>query len=306
MTKPVRKISIGKLSEATNIPIPTLRTWERRYSFPVSERTDGNHRLYDVSLVPHLRLVVEVLAKGHRAKQVLGLSIQELQSLIGETKQPEIKSEMVQEGSDLDALFEIWLNDVKALNSKACLAHFRLALSQFGLKAFVLDRIVPFISRIGCAWHDGELQIFQEHFATRLIGQFLEEHWQLINASNNGRTVVLSSHPLEKHTLGFHLVASMLVLEGYTVVLLGNNTPVEEIVACAEQTKALAIALTFSVTMDAADVEYFLQELSESILRKASHHPTLILGGSGVPEGLMQDWIVHHDLHTLHDIIGSL
>ena len=66
----------------------------------------------------------------------------------------------------------------------------------------------------------------------------------------------------------------MLVLEGYTVVLLGNNTPVEEIVACAEQTKALAIALTFSITMDAADVEHFLQELSESIVRKSSHQPT--------------------------------
>ena len=64
----------------------------------------------------------------------------------------------------------------------------------------MLERVIPFISRIGCAWHDGELQIFQEHFATRLIGQFIEEHWQLINASNTGRTIILSSHPLEKHT----------------------------------------------------------------------------------------------------------
>ena len=79
MTKPEKKIGIGKLSEATNIPIPTLRTWERRYSFPVSERTDGNHRLYDVSLVPHLRLVVEVWRKGIEPNKCLGLSIQELQ-----------------------------------------------------------------------------------------------------------------------------------------------------------------------------------------------------------------------------------
>ena len=148
MTKPVRKISIGKLSEATNIPIPTLRTWERRYSFPVSERTDGNHRLYDVSLVPHLRLVVEVLAKGHRAKQVLGLSIQELQALIGETKQPDVKSEAVENDSDLDALFELWLNDVKALNSKACLAHFRLALSQFGSSGLFLSELFHLYPRL--------------------------------------------------------------------------------------------------------------------------------------------------------------
>ena len=188
-------------------------------------------------------------------------------ALVGETKQPDIQLDVPETSSDLEALFEIWLADVKALHSKACLAHFRLGLSQFGLKRFVLERIIPFISRIGCAWHDGELQIFQEHFATRLIGQFIEEHWQLINASNTGPTIILSSHPLEK-PLGFHLVASILVLEGYTVVLLGNNTPIDEIVACAEQTKALAIALTFSITMDPADVEHFLRNLSDHIARK--------------------------------------
>ena len=306
MIRPARKISIGKLSEATNIPIPTLRTWERRYNFPVSERTEGNHRLYDVSLISHLRLVVETLAKGHRAKQVLGLSIRELQALIGETKKPDLKLEVPETRSDLDDLFEVWLTDVKALNSKACLAHFRLGLSQFGLKRFVLERIIPFVSKIGCAWHDGELQIFQEHFATRLIGQFIEEHWQLINASNTGPTIILSSHPLEKHTLGFHLVASILVLEGYTVVLLGNNTPIDEIVACAEQTKALAIALTFSITMDSTDVEYFLQNLSEYIVRKAQHQPTLIIGGSGVPHGLDKMYLVHHNLQTLGQIVNDL
>jgi len=181
-----------------------------------------------------------------------------------------------------------------------------LALSQFGLKRFILERIIPFVSKIGCAWHDGDLQIFQEHFATRLIGQFLEEHWQLINASNTGKTIILSSHPLEKHTLGFHLVASMMVLEGYTIVLLGNNTPVDEIVACAEQTRALAIALTFSITMDSADVEHFLHELTGHIERNAGHKPALIIGGSGVPPEAEEKWLVHQDLETMGQILKEL
>lgn len=306
MSKPVRKISIGKLSEATNIPIPTLRTWERRYGFPASERTEGNHRLYDVSLIPHLRLVVDVLAKGHRAKQVMGLSIAELKKLIGETAQPPEGKAIQNIEADLDDLFELWLADVRSLNSKACLAHFRLALSQFGLKRFILERIIPFVSKIGCAWHDGDLQIFQEHFATRLIGQFLEEHWQLINASNTSETIILSSHPLEKHTLGFHLVASMMVLEGYTIVLLGNNTPVDEIVACAEQTKALAIALTFSITMDSADVEHFLHELTGHIDRNAGHKPALVIGGAGVSSEAAEKWLVHQDLETMGQVLKAL
>lgn len=310
MANSAHKISIGKLSEATNIPIPTLRTWERRYNFPVSERTDGNHRLYDVSLIPHLKLVLQTLAKGHRAKQVLGLSVQELQVLLGETKTSndnnlEKQSVSVQQINPQDALFEQWLVDVKALDSKACFGHFRLALSQLGLRRFILERIIPFVSKIGCAWHDGELQIFQEHFATRLIGQFLEEHWQLINASNSGDTVVVSSHPLEKHTMGFHLIASMLVLEGFSVVVLGNNTPVEEIVACADQTEAIAIALTFSITMNAPDVLHFLEELEDRIVQHSKYQPMMIMGGSGIPKDAQKRWLVHHDLNTLGRVLAE-
>ncbi len=312
MTKSPRKISIGKLSEATNVPIPTLRTWERRYKFPVAERTEGNHRLYDVSLIPHLRLIVQTLAKGHRAKQVMGLSVQELQVLLGETNSgdgPRITQNSENaptERDELSKLFDVWLDDVRALNSNACLGHFRLALSQLGLRRFVLERIVPFVSTIGCAWHDGNLQIFQEHFATRLISQFIEEHWQLINASNKAgadNSVIISSHPLEKHTLGFHLIASMLVLEGFSVVVLGNNTPVDEIVACAEQTKAVAIALTFSITMNSTDVLHFLEELDMRITQHSSLQPMMIMGGSGTPPEASRRWLVHHDLPTIGRMI---
>ena len=305
MTNSARKISIGKLSESTSVPIPTLRTWERRYNFPVSERTEGNHRLYDVSLVSHLRLVVQILAKGHRARQVLGLSIRELQTLMGETSPPTTDIHMSKKVNTDFEIFEIWLDDVRSLNTKACLGHFRLALSQLGLRQFILKRIIPFISKIGCAWHEGKLQIFQEHFVTRLLSQFLEEHWQLINASNNGRTVVISSHPLEKHTLGFHLIASMLVLEGFSVLVLGNNTPVDEIVACAEQTKAIAIALTFSITMSSTDVMHFLEELENHIIQYSTSQPLMIVGGGGTPKDAMNRWLVHQDVDTMGQVLRT-
>ena len=202
-------------------------------------------------------------------------------------------------------IFEVWLDDVRALDSKACLGHFRLALSQLGLRQFILERIIPFISKIGFAWHEGKLQIFQEHFITRLLSQFLEEHWQLINVSNNGDTVVISSHPLEKHILGFHLIASMLVLEGFSVLVLGNNTPVDEIVACAEQTNAIAIALTFSITMSSTDVLHFLEELENHILKYSTSQPLMVVGGSGTPNVATQRWLVHQDVNTMGQVLRS-
>ena len=39
--------------------------------------------------------------------------------------------------------------------------------------------------------------------------------------------------------------------------MLGNNTPVEEITACAVQTNAYAIAVSLSITMEEQDARHF-------------------------------------------------
>ena len=38
--------SISELAARLNVAVPTLRSWERRYGFPVPLRTDGGHRRY--------------------------------------------------------------------------------------------------------------------------------------------------------------------------------------------------------------------------------------------------------------------
>ncbi|MEC9398125.1 MAG: MerR family transcriptional regulator, partial [Myxococcota bacterium] len=59
-------LSIGAVSQATGIPVETLRTWERRYGFPSPERSDGGHRQYNASIVEHLNLISRALEQGHR------------------------------------------------------------------------------------------------------------------------------------------------------------------------------------------------------------------------------------------------
>ena len=54
-------LSIGALSRTVGVPTSTLRTWERRYGFPVSVRTSGGHRLYAPETVETLRWVVKAV-----------------------------------------------------------------------------------------------------------------------------------------------------------------------------------------------------------------------------------------------------
>lgn len=41
--------SISELAARLNVAVPTLRSWERRYGFPVPCRTGGGHRRYSAA-----------------------------------------------------------------------------------------------------------------------------------------------------------------------------------------------------------------------------------------------------------------
>jgi DNA-binding transcriptional MerR regulator len=76
------------LSRATRIPVETLRTWERRYGFPVPERKPSGHRVYPLGAVTRLRRIAEVLSLGHRAAEVVPATDVELGRLIETSVQP--------------------------------------------------------------------------------------------------------------------------------------------------------------------------------------------------------------------------
>ena len=75
-------LSIGALSSATGIPIDTIRTWERRYGFPVPERKPSGQRVYPLATIPRLRRAAQAIARGHRAAEVVPASESALHALL--------------------------------------------------------------------------------------------------------------------------------------------------------------------------------------------------------------------------------
>src|SRR4030095_12621332 len=84
-------LSIGVLSRATAIPVETLRTWERRYGYPIPQRKASGHRVYPVSSVPRRRRIAEALASGHRASHVVGASDADLRTLLATAPAPPMR-----------------------------------------------------------------------------------------------------------------------------------------------------------------------------------------------------------------------
>src|SRR5690349_2007171 len=59
---------IAAASTSLGIPVPTIRSWERRYGFPAPPRTDGRHRRYSPVEIAQLRAVRDLIMRGERAR----------------------------------------------------------------------------------------------------------------------------------------------------------------------------------------------------------------------------------------------
>ncbi|MFT7522062.1 MAG: DNA-binding transcriptional MerR regulator, partial [Kiritimatiellia bacterium] len=245
-------MTIGAVARATGIPANTLRTWERRYGFPEPQRTPGGQRVYATSLIPHLRLVARALSSGSRARQVLSLDREALERLVCRAA-PVVRVE-----GELD--IEEWLGLVAALDAAALKAALRLTYARLGSIGFMERCVGPLLSAIGDAWRSGELAIYQEHFASECVQHVLVGAWSALEPLGRRGRVVCATLPREDHGLGAHMAALALATGGYGLTFVGRRTPLADIVACASDTSAVAVALSISVFSDADQASQQLGE----------------------------------------------
>src|SRR5918995_7070757 len=64
---------IATVSKLLGVPVPTIRSWERRYDFPAPPRTDGLHRRYGDVELEQLRALRDLVTKGHSTRDAVAL-----------------------------------------------------------------------------------------------------------------------------------------------------------------------------------------------------------------------------------------
>lgn len=257
-------MGIGAVSRATGIPEPTLRTWERRYGFPEPERTEGGHRLYSPEVVTRLETIARALRRGWRPSAVIGADPAELRRLLGE-----------------DAEIESWIGAARRLDGAALDAALRSALARHGWMRFLVERAGPFLEQVGERWSRGELDVFHEHFASERLQDLLTEAWRR-SPEGAGPAVVCATLPGERHVLPLHMAAAALVMEGCRVVFLGQDTPPDQIAACAVQVAARAVVVAVSPAAEPSGVIDGLRALRAGLPPATE----VLAGGRGAPDGL--------------------
>ena len=231
-------LPIASVERETGLSKDTLRVWERRYGFPTPDRDSNGERLYAPTQVQRLTQIKRLMDRGHRPGKLLALDDAALVAL------DETRPSVMATSSVLQ--LDNWMHLVKTHDSEALQRQFYREMAKRGLAGFVQDIVAPLIARVGEAWSRNELGIFEEH----LFSQHLEKMFRTVLANmsplHGSPRVLLTTLSGEEHTMGLLMVETLMVVEEVYPVLLGPQTPIDEIVRAAQIKQVDAVCLSFS------------------------------------------------------------
>jgi len=263
------RFDIAGVERETGIGKDTLRVWEKRYGFPVPERDEREERIYPQEQVDRLRLIKRLLDNGLRPVKVVGLEVAELNELL---------SQIPDESSDISGDLSAFIDLIKGHQATELRVALSRALMQHGIENFLSKTIGPLNRLVGESWMRGEIRVFEEHLYSEQITHVLRDAIAMIRHPGDTPRILMTTLPGEEHTLGLMMAEATLNISGASCIMLGAQTPVQEIVQAAEAHQSDIVVLSFSSALPAMQVKSGLQ-LARSALPKEI---LLWAGGAGV------------------------
>lgn len=244
----------------TGISRPTLVAWERRYGFLELRRDESGYRVYtqeDIALLRKLKALVDSgLAISEAIRVVQG------QSPV--SRAPRARATLLQ--------------SLLAFDRAAADVHAR-ELELLPFERALDEAYLPLLREVGDLWHDGDITIAQEHFATGFCEEQLMGMFHRLGAGpEGGIPVACTTLPGDKHQLALLSVAIRLALRGCRVTWLAGELPIDELQGyiAAQRPKLLCLSSV------ALRPEGELLELVEQVRGAGAPDTVIAVGGPGV------------------------
>jgi len=214
--------TIKELETLTGIKAHTIRIWEQRYGFLKPSRTSTNIRTYNNEELKTLLTVallnkygykisrIDSMGPDQRDREVLALQFEEARS-------EHLVNDLIGCMIDLDAYrFEHLLNGY---------------LRQHGLEATITGIIFRFLDKTGILWQTGRINPSHEHVVFHIIRQKVICAIESLPLLPQARPLMVLLLPEgEFHELGLLYVHYLLRRHGISVLYLGTNMPLKDVV----------------------------------------------------------------------------
>jgi methanogenic corrinoid protein MtbC1 len=290
--------SIDQFSQITGIPKISLRTWENRYDFLIPNRTKTNIRVYsDEMLVKGINTQF-LLSNKFKISQVSKMTDHEFVSQVN----------IIGGSDDLGVKGTFYINKFleTAINFDEYSFHktFDKGFNDMGIVPFYDKVLLPLLQRVGLLWLVSKISPSQEHFLSELIKQKLSALTDAVNIKKKPKkdTWLLFLPEREFHEIGLLFTKYLLVQNGYHVIYLGDNLPLECLAEVAQKQRAQNL-LFFSIS------NVSLSGIKENINQCKAYFPKSKIHVVTKGTKLMEINSEHEDIifvHNLNDFISCI
>ena len=239
-------LAIGFVAEQLGLSTSTLRKWEDRYGFPVSDRSEGGHRSYTQSQFQLLRYASNLINQGQRPSRVFAEHGNALRRAWAEHEfsQSDKRQNL---GPAADVIVNQLLEHTMRDELAKCRQLVRQVLKDQPIVEAVESVLVPWMQEVGEAWFDQRLEVYQEHAVTRLLQEELPIWIQQQSSPHITRfnfTVLMATPGGERHSLALNLLQALLTGQGVHCIDLGAELTVDTLTRAAQRYQPDAIALS--------------------------------------------------------------
>jgi methanogenic corrinoid protein MtbC1 len=203
---------IGDVSDLLGVPIPTLRSWERRYGVPEPPRTGGGHRRYSMAEVDQIRTLRDEVSRGLAAREAAG-----------------VVRRLFNVDPGTGAAIDRFADAARAMDPGAIRNILDGALHDLGVDRSIIQVAFPAMRHLGALWESGNCDVAAEHIATEAVRSWLSR-LALIAPPRWRPPVLLACSPKELHSLGLEAFGVVLAHRGWECRTLGANSPANSIV----------------------------------------------------------------------------
>jgi len=177
------------------------------------------------------------------------------------------------------------------------------------------ELIAPVMSRIGHAWQDGRIEIFQEHHACHMLADIL---YELVRhaRSRNKRSDAFSNAPMaigatpegDHYTLTGMLCELTLLERGWAVRNLGCHLPLLELTQAVTELQPRLVWLSVHHLQNETT---FLTDIRRLVETCRALKTTVVLGGRGLTESIRSELVrlrvpVADDMSLLAELSHSI
>lgn len=269
-------LTIEQVSQIVELPVPTIRSWERRYQLPVVSRTAGGHRRYTSAQLDSVRRMRELVRQGLRPGDAAA----------------RVKAE---DAASPPALIAALLQAAREFEPEAIEQVLNQTQHVLGLGRTVDQVLLPAMRQIGEEWQAGHADISHEHLASNTARAWLATITQTAPTVELWQPIVLCCGPRDDHTLGLEALHALLCSRGFPCRLLGARTPADSLALAVRETAADAVVLVCHLPSGRqAAVEALRQhELSRTTIFYAGGAFASTSARQGVPGHYLGDNLTH-------------